>query len=671
MTKTKAPLASEGEEDEQDLDIPVLLPSTTNRFPNPNLPLKLDVDGILTLSANDFVSKRTIILGESGAGKGNTGALLEEHLLDHGLPMTIVDLEGESWSLKEMCPTLLVVGRSTHADREYAPEQMGRLAELSVEQGFSVVLDFSGYEEEEYYALLGPYLKGLWAACDRKRTPYHLALDEAHEFVPQVGTTPVKQRVIRIAKRGRKRGLGMIAMSQETASVDNQLLKQSGITILLSVHYPADLDRYHTLIPGMSRAAIEQMVPKFPQGKGLVISKHVPYEVQMLQRRTFDPSQTPQLGTDVQEPTLYNVDETTLQVLDEQLPSSVPLTPERMDRATLIELVKMAQRQDAGVDGTSSHATFVALQASLEQKEQELASLREQETQLREEHAQLLAAMDEKDAIIQRLEARGDQEPLAEGTPLPMREQSEGTIPLEMFPSLGEQTTRDSARLVRTDMLDGDAGEGTSHRITLEPLMTHLHQLEADKGRLENEVMQLRARLDGKESRGEAITNVHFDQANIDTFNAGTGVAVRGGAVERQEQVQPSVAVTEIVPSPEMALTGEALLQALRFSERKSFGRLSAQVERLSPTEKVLLIWLLEHDGEEFSSLQLTDAVNVDIQAAWSNRTEKLAKLPFIRRWMNKKLWYQADFATYSSKSFSSVAPEVLAQELVRIASPF
>jgi Helicase HerA, central domain len=116
--------------------------------------LPLDTDGVLCLSANDFVSKRTLVLGQSGSGKSNAEAVIMEGLLAHGLPMTIIDPEGKAWSLKERFPTIVVVGCSAHADRVYAPEDMGRLAELSVAKGFSVVLDLDGYLDEDIYALL-------------------------------------------------------------------------------------------------------------------------------------------------------------------------------------------------------------------------------------------------------------------------------------------------------------------------------------------------------------------------------------------------------------------------------------------------------------------------------------------------------------------------------------
>src|SRR5579862_3881735 len=151
--------------EQEDLDVP-RLPQMAH-YRDPNEPLPLDTEGLLHLTANHFVSARTLILGQTGKGKGNAGALLTEFLLEAGLPFTFVDLEGEGWSFKEICPHILVVGRSVHADREYGPDQMGRLAELSVERGFSVVLDLSGYADEEIFELLLPYLKSLWAACDR------------------------------------------------------------------------------------------------------------------------------------------------------------------------------------------------------------------------------------------------------------------------------------------------------------------------------------------------------------------------------------------------------------------------------------------------------------------------------------------------------------------------
>lgn len=323
----------------EELDIPRLLRKEEN-YCDPNVPLPLDREHLLQLTANHFVSERTLVLGQTGMGKGNAGALITEFLLEAGLPLTFVDLEGEGYSFKEMCSSLLVVGRSAHADREYAPSQMGRLAELSVEQGFSVVLDLSGYTDEEIFALVAPYLQSIWATCERLRTPYHLILDEAHELVPEEGTTPVKALLRRIAKRGRKRGLGVVAMSQETASLDKKFLRQMAIRILLPVTYEADLKIYHTLIPGVPLDTLKNTMPAFSPGTGYVVFNHHPYLVHLLRRRTFDPSETPKLGDQRVTPTLHTMDQQTLQRIDQALPSESNGVLEGLDRATLIQLVR-------------------------------------------------------------------------------------------------------------------------------------------------------------------------------------------------------------------------------------------------------------------------------------------------------------------------------------------
>lgn len=360
------------------LDIP-RLPRQEGTFRDPNDSLPLDVDSLLHLTANHFVSERTLILGQTGKGKGNAGALITEFLLEAGLPLTFIDLEGEGYSFKEICSSLLVVGRSVNADREYAPSQMGRLAELSVEQGFSVVLDLSGYADEEIFALISPYLKSLWATCERLRTPYHLILDEAHELVPEEGTTPVKSLLRRIAKRGRKRGLGVIAMSQETASLDKKFLRQMDIRILLPVSYEADIKIYHTLIPGISLDTLKNTMPAFPPGTGYVVYKHQPYLVYLLRRRTFDPSETPKLGDQRITPMLHTMDKHVLDIIDQTLPSENEV-PEGLDRAALIHLVReLRSSQNKGHDELpslkeeTSHVT--ELEEIITQKDRELKQL--------------------------------------------------------------------------------------------------------------------------------------------------------------------------------------------------------------------------------------------------------------------------------------------------------
>ncbi len=88
--------------------------------------MDIDTDRKLNLDASAFIGQRVAVLGISGSGKTNTAAVLVEELRPH-TPMTIVDIEGEMWGLKEKFDWL-VAGRSTNADVLLTPERAPVLA---------------------------------------------------------------------------------------------------------------------------------------------------------------------------------------------------------------------------------------------------------------------------------------------------------------------------------------------------------------------------------------------------------------------------------------------------------------------------------------------------------------------------------------------------------------
>src|SRR5438477_262227 len=103
--------------------------------------MSLDIAGTnLTLDTQAFVGRSVAVLGITGSGKTNTAAVLIEELLAQGLPMTIVDIEGEYWGLKQS-HDLLIAGRSEHAELEIGPDNAAQLATVSIQRGISVILD--------------------------------------------------------------------------------------------------------------------------------------------------------------------------------------------------------------------------------------------------------------------------------------------------------------------------------------------------------------------------------------------------------------------------------------------------------------------------------------------------------------------------------------------------
>ncbi len=655
MRRTHQTATPEDEETsvaEEELDLPLLPVSPDSSYPNPNLPLHLDSDDLLRLTANSFVSARTIALGQTGAGKGNAGALINELLLDHGLPMTIIDPEGEAWPLKAIAKNLLVVGKSAHADREYAPEQMGRLAELSVEQGFSVILDLDEYSEEEIFALLVPYLKSLWKTCNRLRRPYHLSIDEVHEFVPQQGSTPVKDLLIRIGKKGRKRGLGMLTMSQDTASIDDKFLRQTDIRILLRVSYDSDLKRYQTLMPALPNKTIEQEVPKMPQGKGYVIVNHVPMLVHLLRRRTFDPSETPKLGMGSHEPALQTVDDATLRLLDDSLPMPAEPNVERMDRAALIERLQELTRTQAGTGHqapaapskqkdeavpserekvVSLHKQVTALQEKLTQQDQELSRLRQEERASIHAHKQQIAALR---VTIARLEKE--------------RESLEGQL------HLASQLTVSLTGLP-----------------SVEPLLANARSLSVEQAHVEQVSLggsgaQKHTRTAKQVGKEQESTALHRLQETLDALAQRITQLTQQDAemVQLRRDLARLTQQPPSSPAPKTQNGGEA---HLHLREQRKLDRLIEMVTHLphASFQCALLVLLLTHEGQELSYPEIAHALHYELGTVRNRTTTVLRKEGLIAR-AASGTGYTSRFGAYCDTRFPGAEKEVIRTSIVQ-----
>ncbi len=269
------------------------------------MPLQIDVEGKLQVEAADLVGESVAVLGIKGSGKTNTAAVLIEELLVAGLPLTIVDPEGEYWGLKE-CFEILVVGQGDHVDMEIDTDQVAGLAEFSVRQGVPVILNLEGYDRDEAAALLQRYLRTLWQVCFQVRRPYELVLEEAHEFVPQGVRTPVKEILARIALRGRKRGLGLISISQRSARVDKDLLTQAAVLFLHQVVHPVDMKVYQDLIPLPPRE-VEEQVRQLARGQAIALLHNQVQVARIRVRHTFHVGATPGLDRATQ-PELRRID---------------------------------------------------------------------------------------------------------------------------------------------------------------------------------------------------------------------------------------------------------------------------------------------------------------------------------------------------------------------------
>src|SRR5262249_878903 len=124
--------------------------------------------------------------------------------------------------------------------------------------------------------------------------PYQVVLEEAHEFVPQSLRTPLKDILTRIALRGRKRGLGIVTVSQRSAKVEKDILTQAAILFLHRVVHPIDMKVYQDIVP-LAPGEVETRVGALRSGDALVLFNNEVCTAHIRLRHTFHAGATPEL----------------------------------------------------------------------------------------------------------------------------------------------------------------------------------------------------------------------------------------------------------------------------------------------------------------------------------------------------------------------------------------
>lgn len=322
--------------------------------------LQVDARNLLELPLEALVGESVAVLGIKGSGKTNTAAVLIEELLSCGLPLTIVDIEGEYWGLKEQF-AILVAGRSQNVDLEVSAVHAGKIAEFSVTNGISVILDLSEFSQDEMNDFLLRYFRSLWETSFTLRRPYEIVLEEAHEFVPQSVRTPLKEILTRIALRGRKRGLGIISVSQRSAKVEKDVLTQASILFLHRVVHPIDIKVYQDILPLPSKE-VENIIGNLRSGQAIVLNNHQVDVIQVRLRHTFHVGATPQLRAS-NVPRLRRVDLAMLENLKNLL--SQVKTQENSLEKTIRELQDLVDEKDAKIEEQKATIERLRIQTEL------------------------------------------------------------------------------------------------------------------------------------------------------------------------------------------------------------------------------------------------------------------------------------------------------------------
>jgi hypothetical protein len=221
--------------------------------------ISISSDGETALPLAEIVTGRGFLTGKSGSGKSNSMGVVIEGLLDRGIPVCILDAEGEYRGLTDQY-SVLHAGAAASCDVTVNATDAARIADTVIERHVPVVLDTSEFlDDDELHELVAGVARRLF---EREKTAQHPALlvvEECHEYLPQRGRDDAKDRLLQIAKRGRKRGLGICGISQRPASVSKDFITQCDWHGWHRLTYPNDLDVVKDLLTGEYAALVEDL----------------------------------------------------------------------------------------------------------------------------------------------------------------------------------------------------------------------------------------------------------------------------------------------------------------------------------------------------------------------------------------------------------------------------
>jgi len=262
----------------------------------------------------ELMTGRGFVTGKSGGGKSNTASVVIEKLLDRGLPVMIIDIDGEYYGLKEEYE-ILHVGADEECDLVVNEEHAGKLAELALEQNVPIILDVSSFlDESDARDLLTAVARNLFAKEKKLKQPFLLVVEEVHEYIPEGGGLDECGRMlIKAAKRGRKHGLGVVGVSQRPADVKKDFITQCDWLVWHRLTWENDTKVVSRILGREYADAIEGM----DDGEAFVLtdwSERI-RRVQFDRKETFDAGATPGLD-DFERPELKSVSSDLVQDLE-------------------------------------------------------------------------------------------------------------------------------------------------------------------------------------------------------------------------------------------------------------------------------------------------------------------------------------------------------------------
>jgi TolA-binding protein len=242
--------------------------------------------------------------------------------------MLIVDIDGEYYGLKEEYE-ILHAGDDEECDIRVTVDHAEKIASLALEQNVPIILDVSSFlDEDEARELLTAVARHLFAKAKKRKQPFLLLVEEVHEFIPQKGSVgECGKMLIKISKRGRKHGLGVMGVSQRPADVKKDFITQCDWLVWHRLTWDNDTKVVRRVLDGDYAAAVEDL----DDGEAFLMTDWAEEirRVQFHRKQTFDAGATPGLD-DFERPDLKSVSDDLVSELEE-------ISDQQAERETKIE----------------------------------------------------------------------------------------------------------------------------------------------------------------------------------------------------------------------------------------------------------------------------------------------------------------------------------------------
>lgn len=110
---------------------------------------------------------------------------------------------------------------------------------------------------------------------ERERDPVLLVCEEAHRYVPDTGLAEygaAQKAVRRIAKEGRKYGIGLMLVSQRPADVERTVLSQCNTWLIMRLTNAPDQEQVNKMLPD-SLAGLSRLLPSLGRQEALFVGE--------------------------------------------------------------------------------------------------------------------------------------------------------------------------------------------------------------------------------------------------------------------------------------------------------------------------------------------------------------------------------------------------------------